>query len=85
MDKPIKKNYYARFTTIRACLHELRMELSKEQIMDVGKIAADAYFDVFGNRPPKIEIVENGGVFHISSFPMKFKPIILNVLKQVKK
>lgn len=85
MEKSTQKKPHARFTTLRACLVERKIELSKDLIMKIGKDAADAYQQIYHCRPPKIEIVESGLVFMISSFPIQFKPIIFNILDQVKK
>lgn len=70
-----------RFTTLNACLFELKVRLKKEALIRLGKKIADAHYTQYGNRPQKIEVIERERIMFVASYPIKFKKIIVALIK----
>jgi hypothetical protein len=71
-----------RFTTLKACLTELQVSPKKEALIVLGKKIADAHYNLYKNRPQKIEVVERDRVMIVASYPIRFKKMMVTLIKE---
>ncbi len=73
---------HAGHTTLRACILKKGKALTEEQTLKLGIDVADAHHLLYGNRPRKMEVVENGEIMFIAFYPKNFVKIINNLIDQ---